>query len=115
MMKSNPSLPPKVVEVLKSEFKAVDPSSDLAKYTADFEAKHKDSALYILSAVAAKRVLGQDKGKADKQLVDTLGLPGTKFADAAEILSVLKGWRSTEVAGFQKAAQNKWPEVTRLT
>ena len=113
-MKAGPSLPAKVTDVLKSEFKAVDSSADLAKLNAEFEATYKDSALHILSSVAVKRLLGQDKSQADKELISALKLPATTFTEAAEILSTLKGWKSTEVATFQEAAQSKWPEATRL-
>lgn len=112
--KSSSELPPKVMDVLKSEFKSVDLSADLAKYNAEFESRHKDSALHILSAVSAKRLLGKNKSEVDKQLLDVLDLPSTTFVDAAEVLSTLRGWKSTEVSAFQKAAQSKWPEATRL-
>jgi peptide alpha-N-acetyltransferase len=114
MIKSGANLPAKVTDVLKSEFKAVDSSADLAKLNADFEARYKDSALHVLSSVAVKRLLGQDKSQADKELINVLELPETTLAEAVEILSTLKGWKSTELAAFQEAAQSKWPEGTRL-
>lgn len=113
-LKSASGLPPKVTEVLKSEFKAVDPATDLTKYNAEFEAKHKSSIRHILSSVAAQRVLDGNKGSTDKQLTAALDLPSTNFEDAIVVLDVLKGWKSGETEAFQKAAHAKFPEATRL-
>lgn len=113
-LKSASGLSPKVAEVLKAEFKAVDATTDLAKYNAEFEAKHKDSIQHILSAVAAQRALDGNQGSSDKQLTAALSLPSTTFSDAIDVLGALKKWKSTEREAFLKAAQGKFPEATRL-
>lgn len=115
MLNNTSDLPPKVAEVLKSEFKAVDASTDVKKFNEAFLAKHKGSALHTASAIKAKKLLGENQSQCEKELVALINQDGTQYSEAVEILETLKGWRSTEVDGFKKAAQAKWPEVTRLT
>ncbi|PHH61668.1 hypothetical protein CDD81_8079 [Ophiocordyceps australis] len=114
MMETTTDLPPEVVEVLKAEFKALGESKNLAKYTEDVAAKHKNSPQHALSAIAVKRLLGEAKGAADKQVVGLLDMQGIVFDDAVVMLERLRQWRSSEVEAFKKAAQAKWPGVTRL-
>jgi N-alpha-acetyltransferase 15/16, NatA auxiliary subunit len=106
------SLPPKVQEVIKSEFTTLDASADLKKYNADFQAKHKDSAPHVISAVKTKKLLGEDSSKVEKELAEVLSVKDVQFEQAIEVLDLLRGWRSKEVDGFKKAAAGKWPEVT---
>ncbi|KAI1872760.1 hypothetical protein JX265_004863 [Neoarthrinium moseri] len=106
------SLPAKVQEVIKSEFTALDASTDLKKYNADFQAKNSNSAPHVIAAIKAKKLLGEDQSKVEKELADVLSVKGIKFEDAKEVLALLRGWRSKEVDGFKKAAAEKWPEVT---
>jgi hypothetical protein len=105
------SLPPKVQDVIKSNFTSLEASTDLKKYNADFEAKHKDSPLHVISAIKTKQLLGEDQGKVEKALSDVLAIKGIEFEHAVEILALLRGWRSKEVDGFKKKAAEKWPEV----
>ncbi|KAI1383004.1 N-terminal acetyltransferase A, auxiliary subunit [Hypoxylon trugodes] len=106
------SLPPKVAEVLKSEFKVVDASADLKKFNADFKEKHKDSAAHVISAIKIERLLGEDKKKSEKDLVAALSLKDIEHEQATESLALLRQWRSAEVDAFKTAAHQKWPEVT---
>lgn len=114
LLNSSPDVAPKAAEVLKTQFKAVDESTSLSKYIEQFEAQHKASPRHALSAIAARRSIGEDKGKCDKRVVDLLSMEGVSSSDAVEMLERLKGWRSPAVADFRIAAQAKWPEVTRL-
>lgn len=102
------SLAPKVAEVLKAEFKDV---GDLAKYNADYEAKHKDIR-HILSSVVAQRII--DGKDTSSKLTAALSQPGTTFTEAIEVLEYLRSAKSGEAEAFQKAAQAKFPEATRL-
>ncbi|KAI2472732.1 N-terminal acetyltransferase A, auxiliary subunit [Annulohypoxylon bovei var. microspora] len=106
------SLPPKVVEVLKSGFTAVDGSVDLKKFNADFQEKHKDSAEHVISAVRIERLLGEDKMKSEKDLAKVLDLKDIQYEQATEALALLEQWRSGEAGAFKTAAHQKWPEVT---
>ncbi|KAK7429283.1 hypothetical protein QQZ08_004093 [Neonectria magnoliae] len=105
---------PKVLEVLKAEFKIIEPSTDLVKYNDEFQAVNKDSARHVLSAIRTKRLLGQDKAQSEEALVNALDIPGIEFTDAIEALETLKSWKSSQVETFKTAAQGKWPGVTRL-
>ena len=108
-------LHPKVLEVIKLEFDVIEPSTNLSKYNDKFLAAKKDSARHALSAIKAKRIIGQDKAtKLEEELLGLLNLPDITFTDAIEILETLKQWKSSQVDAFKKAAQAKWPEVTRL-
>ncbi|KAM3520183.1 hypothetical protein NHJ13051_007006 [Beauveria bassiana] len=114
MLKTASGMPPKVIDVLRAEFKVVDVGTDLAKHNADYQAKHKHSIRHVLSFVAAQRALDGNKGASDKQLTASLSLPGTTFTDAIEVLDCLRDWKSSEADAFQKAARAKFPEATRL-
>lgn len=107
-------LPPQVAEVLKAEFTAIEPSTDLNKYNDDFLAANKDSPRHVLSAIKTKKLLGQDKAKSEEELLNVLEIPGVDFTDAIEALETLKSWRSAQLEPFKKAAQAKFADVTRL-
>ncbi|KAH6646275.1 tetratricopeptide [Truncatella angustata] len=106
------SLPAKAQEVIKAEFDTLDASTDLKKYNADFEAKHKESASHVIAAVKAKKHLGEDQSKVEKELSEVLNVKDITFEQATEVLDLLRGWRSKEVDDFKKKAAGKWPEVT---
>lgn len=104
------TLPPKVAEVIKSEFTEIPPSADLAKLNAEFREKHKGSAQHVLATIRVQEKLGEDRGKLAKDVVGLLEWQGVQLEDAAGAQEVLKGWKSGELAGFKKAAAQKWPE-----
>ncbi|KAI1130058.1 tetratricopeptide [Nemania abortiva] len=106
------SLPPKVAEVIKSEFTALEASTDLKKYNAEFLEKHKDSAAHVVSAVKIQKLLGEDQKTCEKGLFGVLSLKSADWEPAAEALGLLLQWRSSEAEAFKKAAQEAWPEVT---
>lgn len=115
VLKSASSLSPKVVQVLQAEFKVLDvAATDLSKYNAEFEAKHKASIRHILSSVAAQRIIDENKGTTDEKLIAALSLPSTTFPDAIDVLDVLKNWSSSVAEVFQKEAHARFPQVTRL-
>ncbi|KAF7562050.1 hypothetical protein G7046_g2097 [Stylonectria norvegica] len=107
---------PKALEVLKAGFKTIEASTDLQKYNNEFQATNKDSPRHVLSAIKTRKVLGQDKAQSEDDLLGLLDLPKVDFTEAVEILKTLESWNSsqTKVDAFKKAAQAKWPEVTRL-
>ncbi|KAI0398965.1 tetratricopeptide [Xylaria palmicola] len=106
------SLPPKVVEVIKTEFTAIDASTDLKKYNIDFLDKHKNSAPHVVSAVKIQKLLGEDLKTCENGLFEILKLKSDNWEPAAEALGLLFQWRSSEAAAFKTAAEKTWPEVT---
>ncbi|CAJ2512627.1 Uu.00g007460.m01.CDS01 [Anthostomella pinea] len=106
------SLPSKVADVAKSDFTAIDASTDLKKYNVDFRDRHKDSAPHVVSATKASKFLGEDQKKCEKDLRGVLDLESANYETAAEALGLLMQWRSSEADAFKKAAYDKWPEVT---
>jgi peptide alpha-N-acetyltransferase len=106
------SLPAKVQEALKAEFTAIPASADLKKLNAEFLEKHSNSATHRIAAARAAKVLGEQRTSYEKILAEALRADSITFVDAAAVLEQLRNWRSTEVTSFQKAAHEKWPEVT---
>ncbi|KAI8946652.1 tetratricopeptide [Xylaria longipes] len=106
------SLPAKVAEVIKTEFTAIPPSTDLKEYNAEFLKQHKDSAPHVVSAVKIQKLLGEDQNTCEKALFDILKLKSDNWEPAAEALGLLFQWRSGEAEAFKKAAEETWPEVT---
>ncbi|KAK8085516.1 TPR-like protein [Apiospora hydei] len=108
------SLPPKVQEVIKSEFTAIAPSTDLEEFNDEFFAKHKGSVPHAIAAIKMKELVDEDEDKAsvEKQLAALLGAPEITFEDAQTILTILRGSGSKELDEFKKKAAEKWPEVT---
>jgi hypothetical protein len=113
LLKTATDIEPKVLEVLKAEFKAVDPSTDLVKFNDEFLTVNKDSPGHFLSAVKVQKLLGQDKTKSEEGVCSILDIPSATYEDAIEGLEVLKSWRSPQEF-YKKAAQQKFPNVTRL-
>lgn len=105
---------PKVLEVIKANFKQVEESQDLKSFNEDYAKKHSDSPAHRLSAIRVKKLLGEDKAAVEKEVLDLLSLPVTDSDDAIKGLETLRNWKSGEVNAYKKAAQEKWPGVTRL-
>jgi tetratricopeptide (TPR) repeat protein len=113
LLKTATDIEPKVLEVLKAEFNAVDPSADLVKYNDEFLAANKESPRHVLSAIKVQKLLGQDKAKSEEAVVNILDIPGVTYEEAIEGLEVLRSWKSSQES-YKKAAQQKFPNVTRL-
>jgi N-alpha-acetyltransferase 15/16, NatA auxiliary subunit len=113
-VKKTSDAPPKVLEVIKANFKRIEESQDLKSFNEDFAKKHSDSPAHRLSAIRVKKLLGEDKVAVEQEVHDLLSLPGADSDDAIKGLETLRNWRSGEVNAYKKAAQEKWPGVTRL-
>nr|CEG04902.1 unnamed protein product [Fusarium clavum] len=113
LLKTATDIEPKVLEVLKAEFNAIDPSADLVKYNDEFLAANKESPRHVLSAIKVQKLLGQDKAKSEEAVANILDIPGVTYEDAIEGLEVLRSWKSPQES-YKKAAQQKFPNVTRL-
>ncbi|KAI0426834.1 tetratricopeptide [Xylaria sp. FL1042] len=106
------SLPAKVAEAVKAAYTAIDTSTDLKKYNAEFLEKHKTSPAHVVSAIKIQKLLGEDQKTCEKALFGVLSLKGDDWEPAAEALGLLYQWRSSEADAFRKAADETWPEVT---
>jgi peptide alpha-N-acetyltransferase len=115
MLNNTKDLPPKVQEVLSSEFTLIGPTTDLKAHNDSFQSTNKSSLSHVLSSIRAKRTLGESKDTYEKELLGLLELPGATYADALDILETLRSWWSQGAEAFRKAALAKWPEVTRLS
>jgi N-alpha-acetyltransferase 15/16, NatA auxiliary subunit len=105
------SLPPKVQEVIKSEFSAVPATADLKQLNAEFRQQHKDSPEHTLAAIRTAKLLGEDQAQCEKDLLEALETKNITFDQAASMLETLKQWKGG-VTSFQKAAHERWPAVT---
>ncbi|ROT36714.1 N-terminal acetyltransferase A complex subunit nat1 [Sodiomyces alkalinus F11] len=106
------TLPPKVQDLIKSEFKAVPADNTAGQYNQEFLEAHKESPPHVVSAVKARKVLGEDPSKVEKELVALVKGEKVTFEQAGEILEVLKTWKSKEVDTFRALATGRWPQVT---
>lgn len=114
MLDSVSDLEPKVAQVLKKEFRAMNGAKNSREYIEDFQKWHKGSPRHAFAAIAAKRRMGEDKATLDREVVGLLEMKEMAAVDALSILETLQSWRSPEVQAFKKAARVRWPEVTRL-
>ncbi|KAG9253497.1 NMDA receptor-regulated protein 1-domain-containing protein [Emericellopsis atlantica] len=108
-------VPDKVAQVLKEEFNLIPASANLQETNDHFLAQHKDSPEHVLAAIRAKKILGEDRKSTDKQVIEMLDLPKTRYNDAISALQTLQQWRSPEEDAFKKAAQAKFPGATRFS
>lgn len=106
------SLPPKVAEVIDSEFSAVPPSADLNKLNAEFRAAHKGKPAHELAAVRASRSLGADQKQAEKDIISILDIGSLTLEDAEAAADTLKIWRSSELEAAKRVAKSRFPEAT---
>lgn len=105
----------KTRDALRVEFKTVDEVGGAREYVEAFRRRHPKSPRHALSAVAAKRLLPEsDRTSCDKEVAALVDMEGSTGDDAVRLLETLRGWRSGEAMVLKKAAQAKWPEVTRL-
>lgn len=104
------SISSKVLDVIKSEFTLLPPSTDLTKYNDEFLSKNKDSAKSVISGLEIRKLL--TKESVDKDVLAVLDLPSIMFEEAEEVLDLLSTWKSGEVDEFKKRAAAKWPKAT---
>ena len=100
--------------MLQDSFQLIEASQDLKSFNDAFAKKHSDSPLHRLAAIKAKNLLGGDRASLEKEVTELLSLSSIDYTDAIQGLETLKRWRSSEVEGYKKAAQAKFPDVTRL-
>ena len=108
------SLPAKVQEVIKAEWKSLGATAGLKKVNDDFYATHKSSPRHVLSAIKVRRELGESKDKYEQDVVDMASMKDLTFEDAVMVLDTLTTWKSGKTEEFRKAALGRWPDVTRL-
>jgi N-alpha-acetyltransferase 15/16, NatA auxiliary subunit len=106
------SLPAKVAEVLKSEFKVVSKSTDLANFNLEFAKKNASSPSHILSAISVRKLLGEDRSKCDKDIVSILNMDNITMEVALKAFEILKSTRSGELEAFKKASKEKWADAS---
>lgn len=106
------NLPAKVQAIIEEEFTAVPAAADLQKLNADFRQQHQDSPEHLLSASRTARLLGEDQGNCENELIDALQLSSISFEHAAAMLDTLRQWGGSGATSFQQAAREKWPEVS---
>jgi hypothetical protein len=106
------TLPKEVTEVIKSDFTLLPASKSLADINDEFRAKHKDSALHVLSAIRAQKLLTKDSSAGDADVVAILDYPSITFQEAREGLELLSASKSKDLEAYRSKAAAKWPEVT---
>lgn len=106
-------LPPAVSETITSAFTLIPTGTSLADFNNDYLAKHKDSALHILSALSVRQTLDPtSKAQNEKQVPEILDMEQAGLEDALEGLNVLKSWGCEEsaLAAYREKAAKRWGE-----
>ncbi len=112
--------PPKIAEVLTSEFAPVlPPDTDLDAYNASFRDNHPASAAHLHAFIQARRILhpaaDADARERDrKDLLATLELESITLPDAVAGLDLLRACTTEPdaVDEYLAAARTRWPEAT---
>jgi hypothetical protein len=106
-------VPPKSVEIIKSEFTLLPASTPLTQVNNEYLAKQKDSARGTLSALKVRKLLSPDSASScEKDVAAVIKLPNITMEEAKEVLKLLSLWQSAEVGGFRSSAAAKWPKAT---
>ena len=106
-------VPPKSLDIIKSEFNLLPPSISPTQYNDEYLTKHKDSAQSTLSVMRARKLLiPQSVSNYEKDVVAVIKLPTITIQEASEALSLLSLWQSTEATSFRASAAAKWPKAT---
>ncbi|MCJ1321423.1 hypothetical protein MMC15_006768 [Xylographa vitiligo] len=106
-------LPPKVSEVITSEFSSRYPSSkaDLEKLNNHFLKDHKDSAQHQLAGLQARQFLDQGTREAnEKEVLRILAADSTEMTDAVRAVGIIREWAGDVSKVLAKAA-DRWPEA----
>ncbi|KAF4632543.1 hypothetical protein G7Y89_g5579 [Cudoniella acicularis] len=107
------TLPPKVAEVINSEFNLLPASTPLTQYNDEYLSKHKDCARRTLSALSVRKLLSPESSPAcEKDVLSILKFPTVTFEEAKEALELLSSWRSSQLESFRSGAAEKWPKAT---
>ena|SRR5579862_3590329 len=116
LVKEAESQPPKVSEVITSEFARLFPSEDipLSEYNDTFLSKHSQSPRHIHSALSTRRLLSTDSLRPQDEsiLLDTLDLPHISQQEARAGLDLLRSWNSASLAEYSAKAAKKYPHAT---
>ncbi|TVY25801.1 N-alpha-acetyltransferase, NatA auxiliary subunit [Lachnellula hyalina] len=107
------TLPPKVAEIIKSEFTLLPESVSLTQFNNDYLSKYEDCARRTLSGLSARKLLAHDLAPStDADVVKVLKIDNVAMEEAVEGLELLQSWKSGALEAFRKAAAAKWPNAT---
>jgi len=105
-------VPPKSIEIIKSEFKLLPESSSISQFNDDYLAKHKDSTQSILSAMRVRKLLSPESAPScEKDVAAVIKLSSITMEEATEAWVLLNSWQSSEAASFKSSAAAKWPKA----
>ncbi|KAL2215787.1 NMDA receptor-regulated protein 1-domain-containing protein [Thermoascus aurantiacus ATCC 26904] len=109
-------LPPKVSEIVTSEFETLLPKSqDLKEWNASFLEAHKTSTPHVQAALTARLLLDpESKSQCEQDLLSTLDLEDASISSAVAGLDLLNEWGSNQAAkaAYIEKAHNKWKEAS---
>jgi N-alpha-acetyltransferase 15/16, NatA auxiliary subunit len=105
-------LPPKVAEIISSEFNLLPKDVPLSKVNDDYINKHSQSARNIYCGLQVRSTLEPSPSpeKQSAAVLATLSLPTITLHDAQEGMALLRIWESPKVDEFRTECQKKWPE-----
>lgn len=106
-------LPPKVSEIMTSEFSSLNPSSelDLQKSNDKFIEKHKDSPRHYLVGLQARQFLGySSRERNEEEVLEVVSGEQATPEDAVQAIEIIREWGGDASKVMAKAAE-KWPEA----
>lgn len=113
MDKDMEAVPPKSMEIIKSEFKLLPAATSLSQYNDEYLSKHKDSARSTLSALRVQKLLSPESASScEKGVAAVIKLPSITMQEAREAFELLNSWQSSEAESFKSSAAAKWPKAT---
>ncbi|KAI9814463.1 MAG: hypothetical protein M1827_003319 [Pycnora praestabilis] len=106
-------LPPKVSEIINSEFILLPKSTLLSTTNDDFLSQHKSSVSHIQTGLRVRQMLSSDTlPQNEKDLLATLDLEDVTFVQAKAGMELLRDWKSGQRDTYRAKAAERWPEVT---
>lgn len=107
------SLKPQTIEVIKTEFTLLPPSTSLSDYNSSFLSEHKDSPRHVYATLRVKHLLPtKEESKNEQEVLATLNYSTITLEEAGEGLNLLTVWKSSQIEAFKSKASSKWPEAT---
>ena len=114
--KSREDIPPRISEIISLESKSLfDGDRSVSDWNQSFIASHESSVPHVQAGLRVRGLIDKDsRGQNEKDLIETLSLPGITLAEGTAGLELLGLWRTSAevVAAYQKAAGSIWREAT---
>lgn len=107
---------PRIFQIILLESKSLfDGEQSVSDWNQSFISAYKSSAAHVQAGLQVRGLAEKDSQEQnEKDLIETLSLPGVKLGEATAGLNILEGWRSDVevVTAYKQAAGSVWSEAT---